>query len=122
MTGSSPYARAISSEVGHIERRLQALQRGLDKLGTRASSNARDAAGDLSEAVSSALSNWADRFRQGASSLGEQSAPFFKDATRYGTSAVSQILKETERRPLFAIAVALSVGVLIGMATRGRGQ
>jgi ElaB/YqjD/DUF883 family membrane-anchored ribosome-binding protein len=122
MTGSSPYARAISSEVGHIERRLQALQRGLDKLGTRASSNARDAAGDLSEAVSSALSNWADRFRQGASSLGEQSAPFFKDATRYGTATLSQISKETERRPLFAIAVALGVGILIGMATRGRGQ
>ena len=122
MTGSSRYSRAFSSEVGDIERRLQALQRGIDKLGTRASSNARDAADELSEAVSSALSNWADRFRQGASSLGEQSAPFFKDATRYGTSAVSQILKETERRPLFAIAVALSVGVLIGMATRGRGQ
>ena len=122
MTGSSPYARAISSEVGHIERRLQALQRGLDKLGTRASSNARDAADELSEAVSSALSNWADRFRQGASSLGEQSAPFFKDATRYGTAALSQISKETEQRPLVAIAVALGIGILIGMATRGRAR
>ena len=122
MTGSSRYSRAFSSEVGDIERRLQALQRGIDKLGTRASSNARDAADGLSEAVALALSNWADRFRQGASSLGEHSVPFFKDATRYGTAALSQISKETERRPLFAIAVALGVGVLIGMATRGRGR
>src|SRR5262249_45065397 len=32
-------------------------------------------------------SNWADRFRQGATSLGDQSAAFGKDAARYGTAA-----------------------------------
>ena len=122
MTGSSPYARAISSEVGHIERRLQALQRGIEKLGTRVSSNARDSAEGLSEAVASALSNWADRFRQGANSLGDHSAAFGKDAARYGTAALSQISKETEQRPLVAIAVALGIGILIGMATRGRAR
>jgi hypothetical protein len=53
MTASS-YTRAISSEIGDVERRLQTLQRGLEKLGTRASSNARNR---LSEAVASALSS-----------------------------------------------------------------
>ena len=57
MTASSRYTRAVSSEVGDIERRLQALQRGIEKLGTRASSKARDGADGLSEAVASALSN-----------------------------------------------------------------
>jgi ElaB/YqjD/DUF883 family membrane-anchored ribosome-binding protein len=120
MSASSRYTQAISSEVGDIERRLRVLQSGIEKLGTRASSNARDTADDLSESVASALSNWADRFRQGASSLGDQSAAFGKDAARYRTAALSQISKETEQRPLVAIAVALGVGILIGMATSGQ--
>jgi ElaB/YqjD/DUF883 family membrane-anchored ribosome-binding protein len=74
----------------------------------------------LGEAVASALSSWAERFRHGASSLGDQSAAFGKDTARYGTAALSHISKETEEHPLIAIAVALGVGILIGMATRGR--
>jgi ElaB/YqjD/DUF883 family membrane-anchored ribosome-binding protein len=120
MTPSSRYTRAISSEVGDIERRLQALQSGIERLGTRAPSSARSAADGLSDAVATALSNLADRFRQGTNSLGEQSAAFGKDAARYGTAALSQLSKETEQRPLIAIAVALGVGILIGMATRSR--
>ena len=121
MTVSS-YTRAISSEIGDIERRLQALQRGVGKLGTRASSNARNSADGLSDAVALTLSSWADRFRQGASSLSDQSAAFGKDAARYGTAALNQISDETEQRPLIAVAVALGVGILIGMAVHGRGR
>jgi ElaB/YqjD/DUF883 family membrane-anchored ribosome-binding protein len=121
MTASSRYTRAISSEVGDIERGLKMLQSGIEKLGNRVPSNARDTADGLSEAVASALSSWADRFRQGANSLGDQSTAFGKDAARYGTAALRRISKETEHRPLIAIAVALGVGVLIGMAMRRRG-
>jgi hypothetical protein len=96
MADSSHYTRAIASEVGEIERRLRILQNGLEKVGSRASSNARDTADGLSGAVASALSSWPDRFRQGASSLGDQPATFGKDAARYGTAALSQISKETE--------------------------
>jgi ElaB/YqjD/DUF883 family membrane-anchored ribosome-binding protein len=120
MTASSRYTRAISSEVGDIERRLRILQNGIEKLGTRASSNARDTADGLSEAVASALSSWADRFRQGTNSLSEQSAAFGKDAARYGTAALSQISKETGQRPLIAVAVALGVGIMIGLALHSR--
>jgi ElaB/YqjD/DUF883 family membrane-anchored ribosome-binding protein len=120
MTPSSRYTRAISSEVGDIERRLQVLQSGIEKLGTRASSNARDTANGLSDAVASALSSWADRFRHSASSLGDRSATFGKDAARHGTAALSQISKEAEQRPLVAIAVALGIGALIGTAMRNR--
>jgi ElaB/YqjD/DUF883 family membrane-anchored ribosome-binding protein len=117
---SSSYTRAISSEVGDIERRIQALQRGLEKFGTRASSNARNSADGLGDAVAAALSSWADRFRQGASSVSDQSASFGKDAARYGSAALDRISSETEQRPLFAIAVALGVGLLIGMAMHRR--
>jgi len=119
MTTSS-YTRAISSEVGDIERRIQALQRGLEKLGTRASANARNSADGLGEAVAAALSSWADRFRQGANSVSDQSASFGKDAARYGTATLDRISSETEQRPLIAVAVALGVGVLIGMVMHRR--
>jgi ElaB/YqjD/DUF883 family membrane-anchored ribosome-binding protein len=118
MTALSQHTRAISSQVGDIEHRLQAIQRGLEKLGGRASSSARDSADGLSEAIASALSNWADRFRHGTNSLGEQSADFGKDAARNATAALNQISKEAQERPLVAIAVALGVGFLIGMVTR----
>jgi hypothetical protein len=76
----------------------------------------------LGEALSSALLGWSERFRQGANSLGDQSAAFSKDAARYGAAALNQISKETEQRPLVAIAVALGVGILIGMATSARAR
>jgi ElaB/YqjD/DUF883 family membrane-anchored ribosome-binding protein len=122
MTASSRYTRAISSEVGDIERRLRTLQNGLEKLRARSTANARDTADSLGDALSSALLGWSERFRQGASTLGDQSAALGKDAARYGAAALSQISKETEQRPLIAIAVALGVGILIGMATGARAR
>ena len=120
MAGSSRYTRAISSEVGEIERRLRVLEKSVAKSGARASSNARDNADGLGDAIASALFGWADRFRQGSSSLGDQSAAISKDAARYGNAALRRISEETEHRPLFALAVALGIGILIGMASRGR--
>ena len=109
MTASS-YTRAISSEVGDIERRLQALQRGLEKLGTRASSNARNGADGLGEAVAAALAGWADRFRQGASSVSDQSASFGKDAARFGLQhlVVSQVRLNSAHLLLLQLLWALA--------------
>jgi ElaB/YqjD/DUF883 family membrane-anchored ribosome-binding protein len=118
MTASSRYTRAIASEIGDIERRLRVVQGGIEKLRANASTNARDAAEGLGEAVSTALSGWSERFRQGANSLGDQSAAIGKDAARLGTAALKELSKESAERPFLTIAVALGVGFLIGMATR----
>jgi ElaB/YqjD/DUF883 family membrane-anchored ribosome-binding protein len=122
MTTSPGYPRAMASDVGDIERRLRILQNGIERLGARGSSNTRDTVSGLGEAVASALSSWVDRFRQGSDSLGVHSAAVGKDAARYGTAALSQISKETEQRPLVAVAVAIGIGVLIGMAASGRSK
>jgi ElaB/YqjD/DUF883 family membrane-anchored ribosome-binding protein len=118
MSGSSRFSQLISAEAGEIERRLQALEKRLNIAGARASTNARDTAENLGDAIASALTGWADRFRQGASTVGDQSAALGRDAARLGKVAVNRIADETGRRPLFALAVAIGVGILIGMAAR----
>lgn len=120
MSGSSRYTRAISAEVGEIERRLQSLEKSLEKIGAKASTTARDSADSFGDAVSSALFGWADRFRQSASTIGDQSAAISRDAAKFGSNALNKVSDETERHPLFALAVAVGVGVLIGMVARGR--
>lgn len=128
MSGPSRYTRAVSAEVGEIERRLQSLQKNLERIGTRTSNNARDTAEGLGDAVASALFGWADRFRQSTSSLGDQSVAIGRDAARFGAkfgakfgkSALTTVSDETERHPLFALAVAVGVGLLIGMVSRSR--
>ena len=111
MLGSSRFGH---SEAGGIERRLQALENRLNTTST----NARGSVENLGDAIASALTGWADRFRQGANTAGDQSAALGKGAAKLGTVAVNRIADETGRRPLFALAVAVGVGILIGMAAR----
>ncbi len=118
MSGSSRYSRAISAEVGDIERRLRSLEKNLEKIGARASTNARETAEGFGDVIASALLGWADRFRQGASSWSDQSASMGKDAAKLGGAALRRVSDETEQHPLFALAVAVGVGVLIGMVSR----
>jgi hypothetical protein len=108
----------LSAEAGEIGRRLQALEKRLNIAGARASTTARDTVENLGDSIASALSGWADRFREGASAAGDQSAALGRDAARLGTVARNRIADETGRRPLFALAVAVGVGILIGMAVR----
>ena len=116
MSGSSRFSELTSAQAGEIDRRLHALEK--IEIGARASTNSRDIAGDLGDVIASALSSWADRFRQGASTVGDQSAALGKDAATLGTIALNRIEDESRHRPLVAVAVALGVGILVGMAVR----
>jgi hypothetical protein len=118
MSGSSRFNQLISAEASEIERRLQALEKRLNIAAGRASANARDTTESLGDTIASTLSGWADRFRQGASTAADQSAALGRDAARVGTATMNRIVDESGRHPLFALAVAVSVGVLIGITLR----
>lgn len=122
MSGSSRYSRAISANVEEIDRRLRSLERNLESIGARASTNAKDTAESLGDAIASALAGWAGRFRQSASSLSGQSASLGaslgKDTAKLSGAALRRLSEETEHRPLFALAVAVGVGILIGLVSR----
>ena len=121
MSGSSRYSRAISANVEEIDRRLRLLEQNPEKIGARASTNARETAEGLGDAIASALAGWAGRFRQSASALGSQSASLGKDLgedTAKLRAALRRLSDETGHRPLVALAVAVGVGVLIGLVSR----
>jgi|SRR5579872_1450373 len=120
MSGAQRYSRAISAEVGEIERRLRALERNLERAGGAASANVKASAESLGDTVASTLLGWADRFRQTVNVLGDQSAPFRKDAAKLGRNTLDEVSARTGQHPLVALGVALAVGVLIGMASRSR--
>jgi hypothetical protein len=118
MAALSRLSQSISAEAGEIGQRLEALERRLNIAAERASTNVRDTSESLGDAVASALSGWADRFREGTRTAGSQSAALGRDAAKFGTVAMNRIADETGRRPLFALAVAIGVGILIGFAAR----
>jgi hypothetical protein len=118
MSGSSRFSQLISAEASEIDRRLQALEKRLNVAAGRASVNARDTAESLGDTIASTLSGWADRFRQGASTAADQSAALGRDAARVGTATMNRVVDESGRHPLLALAVAVSVGVLIGITLR----
>ena len=83
MAGSSRYTRAISSEVGEIERRLRVLEKKSLENRRAIFECPRDRRwpyrGDRVGLV-----RLGRPFRQGASSIGDQSTAFGKDAAHYG--------------------------------------
>ena len=88
---------------------VRALERNLQRVGRRTASDAAVAAEGMGEAVASALSGMADRLRGGATSVGSEAAKLGHDALRRLTDAA-------ENRPLAMIAVAVGVGILIGLS------
>ena len=73
------------------------------------------------------MSGVAERFRGGASSFGDEAAKIRSEATKFGNEAAKlgndamrRLANEVEHRPLVTLAVAIGVGVLIGLASQRR--
>jgi ElaB/YqjD/DUF883 family membrane-anchored ribosome-binding protein len=72
------------------------------------------------ETIASALSSMADQFREGANSMGEEATKVDPDAAQLGNDALRRLSKEVEHRPLVTLAVAVGVGILVGLASHRR--
>jgi ElaB/YqjD/DUF883 family membrane-anchored ribosome-binding protein len=121
----SRYAR----EFADVERRMHRLEQRLDRLGSVASrtavsgvASAAQATDRMGDAVLSALSDLVDRFRGGARNVGgeatrfgQEAARFGHEATKLGGEALRRVSTEIERRPLVTVAIAVGVGLLIGL-------
>jgi hypothetical protein len=110
----------ISADLGEVEQRLWALERHLERLGGRTSRSAALAADRVGDSIASALSNIAERFRGSAGSVGDEAAKIGNEAAKLGNDALRRLSREVEHRPLVVLAVAVGVGLLVGLAAARR--
>ena len=111
MLGQSGYSRAMLPNVREIERRLRSLEQQLERVGGRTSASTAEVAERAGAAIAPVLSSIADRFRGGTHSMSDEAAKFGNDALR-------RLSNEVEHRPLVTLAVAVGVGILVGLASR----
>jgi ElaB/YqjD/DUF883 family membrane-anchored ribosome-binding protein len=117
---SSAFDRNISA----LEGRLHALENEIEKLGRKAGRRASagvSAAGDqIGDAIAVAVNEIVDRFRSGRRVAGDEAVRLGNEAAKFGAKvgndALERVASEVERRPLVTLAVAIGIGILIGMA------
>jgi ElaB/YqjD/DUF883 family membrane-anchored ribosome-binding protein len=117
---SSAFAPSISA----IEGRLRALESEIErvgrKAGRRASANASSAGDQIGDAIASAVTEIVERFRSGRRFAGDEAVRFGNEAAKFGAKvgndALERVVNEVEHRPLVTLAIAIGVGILIGMA------
>jgi hypothetical protein len=109
---------AFAANVSAIEGRVRALENELERIGRTAGRHASagiSAAGyHVGDAIASAVTEIVDRFRSGRRLAGDETAAKF--GAKFGNDALHRMASEVERRPLVILAVAVGVGILIGIA------
>jgi hypothetical protein len=111
---------AFATNVSAIEGRLRALENELERIGRTAgrhTSAGISAAGDhVGDAIATAVTEVVDRFRKGRRLAGEEATRIGNEAAKFRNDALHRMASEVEHRPLVILAVAVGVGILIGMA------
>ena len=111
MLGQSGYSRTMLPNVREIETRLRSLEQQLERVGGRTSASTAEVAERAGAAIAPVLSSIADRFRGGTHSMSDEAA-------KLGNDALRRLSNEVEHRPLITLAVAVGVGILVGLASR----
>jgi ElaB/YqjD/DUF883 family membrane-anchored ribosome-binding protein len=119
---SSEFDPRVSAIVDHlraIEKELGAVSRSA---GRRASSGVSTAANQIADTLAPILADLTDRFRRGQRVALDEATSFGNEAVRAGAragnDALDRLADQAKQRPLFTLAVAVGIGVLIGFATR----
>jgi len=120
-------ASTFSPSVAAIQKHLGAVEKELEKIGRIAGRQTSDAAAtaseQISDAISTILSEMVDRFRKGGRAAGDQAGRLGNQAldlgAKYGSDTLQRVASEAENRPLITVGVALGIGILIGAAILG---
>ena len=117
MFSRSGYSRALSADIGDVHQRLRALERRLEEIGGRSAAGATQAVDHAGEVIASTLSSVAEALRGRANSVGHDVAKIGGEAAKLGDRALRRLADEVEHRPLITLAVAVGVGILVGLAS-----
>jgi hypothetical protein len=116
-SGSAP-------DLAFLRGRLRALETEIERVGRKAGHRASvslPAVGDhINESVAAAIEGILARLRMGGRRAGDGAWRFANDAARVGGEVGNNVLQrasnEIEFRPLTTLAIALGLGILIGLA------
>jgi hypothetical protein len=118
-TQFDPRVSAIAGHLHAIEKELGGIGRSA---GRNASASASAAGNQIAEAFWPILNDIVDRFGRGQRAAVDEAASFGKEAAKISARAsnetLGRIATQAKTRPLAAFAVAISVGILIGVAVR----
>jgi ElaB/YqjD/DUF883 family membrane-anchored ribosome-binding protein len=112
------YRAAKSAHIGSMDRQLRSLQKRLERVRGRVSTDAAEGADKFGKAIASMLDEVAERFRDG--SLSDEAAKIGTEAAKLSNDALRRLSREIEARPLVALAVAIGVGILVGLVSQRR--
>ena len=117
MFSRSGYSRAVSADIGDVEQRLRALERRLEAIGSRSAAGATQAVDHVGDVIASTLSGVVEALRGRANSMGDDVAKLGGEAAKLGDRALRRLADEVEHRPLITLAVAVGLGILVGLAS-----
>jgi ElaB/YqjD/DUF883 family membrane-anchored ribosome-binding protein len=110
---------AIADHLRAIEKELGSLGK---KAGSRASANASAAGNQIADALGPVLSDIVDRFWRGQRTAVDEAVSLGNEAVRVGTrvgnDALGRLTTQARHRPLVTVAVAVGIGIMIGLASR----
>ena len=119
---SSEFDPRVSAVVDH----LRAIEKELGVIGKiagrRASSGVTATASQAVDAIVPILNDFIDRFRRGQRAALDEATSYGTEAVqagaRAGNDALDRLGDQAKQRPLFTMAVAVGIGILIGFATK----
>jgi hypothetical protein len=118
-TQFDPRVSAIAGHLHAIEKELGGIGRSASQ---HASAGASAAGNQIADAIWPILNDIIDRFGRGQRAAVDEVASSGNEAVkisaRAGNDALGRIATQAKARPLAAFAVAIGVGILIGVAVR----
>ena len=118
-TEFDPRVSAIAGHLRAIEKELGGIGRSASR---RAFTSASVAGIQIADAIWPILNDIVDRFGRGQRAAADEAASLGSEAVkigaRVGKDALGRIATRAKNQPLAAIAVAIGVGILIGVAVR----